>query len=212
MIKDTAVAFLDGGDLVSAPEVMTRLLRLQQLLCGYLVTDDGETVEIANHRIDTMLETINEMNGKVIIWSRFRYDIKKIRKTLEKAYGSGSVVTYFGDTSQEDREKAIDRFQNDTETRFFVGNAQTAGRGITLTAATNVIYYSNDFNLETRIQSEDRCHRIGQKNKVLYVDLVVPDSIDVHIVKVLQSKITLAGKTLGEEAREWLKVSPKRID
>jgi SNF2 family DNA or RNA helicase len=122
------------------------------------------------------------------------------------------VVTYFGDTSQEDREKAIDRFQNDTETRFFVGNAQTAGRGITLTAATNVIYYSNDFNLETRIQSEDRCHRIGQKNKVLYVDLVVPDSIDVHIVKVLQSKITLAGKTLGEEAREWLKVSPKRID
>jgi SNF2 family DNA or RNA helicase len=212
MIKDTAVAFLDGGDLVSAPEVMTRLLRLQQLLCGYLVTDDGETVEIANHRIDTMLETINEMNGKVIIWSRFRYDIKKIRKTLEKAYGSGSVVTYFGDTSQEDREKAIDRFQNDTETRFFVGNAQTAGRGITLTAATNVIYYSNDFNLETRIQSEDRCHRIGQKNKVLYVDLVVPDSIDVHIVKVLQSKIALAGKTLGEEAREWLKVSPKRID
>ena len=211
-MKDSAVAFLDGGYLVSAPEVMTRLLRLQQLLCGYLVTDDGETVEIANHRIDAMLDTIAEMDGKVIIWSRFRHDIKKIRKSLDKAYGSGTVVTYFGDTSQEDRDKAIDRFQNDEETRFFVGNAQTAGRGLTLTAATNVIYYSNDFNLETRIQSEDRCHRIGQKNNVLYVDLVVPDSIDVHIVKVLQSKITLAGKTLGEEAREWLKVSPKRSD
>ena len=211
-MKDSAVAFLDGGDLVSAPEVMTRLLRLQQLLCGYLVTDDGETVEIANHRIDAMLDTIAEMDGKVIIWSRFRHDIKKIRKSLDKAYGSGTVVTYFGDTSQEDRDKAIDRFQNDKETRFFVGNAQTAGRGLTLTAATNVIYYSNDFNLETRIQSEDRCHRIGQKNNVLYVDLVVPDSIDVHIVKVLQSKITLAGKTLGEEARKWLKVSPKRSD
>jgi len=211
-MKDSAVAFLDGGDLVSAPEVMTRLLRLQQLLCGYLVTDDGETVEIANHRIDAMLDTIAEMDGKVIIWSRFRHDIKKIRKSLDKAYGSGTVVTYFGDTSQEDRDKAIDRFQNDKGTRFFVGNAQTAGRGLTLTAATNVIYYSNDFNLETRIQSEDRCHRIGQKNNVLYVDLVVPDSIDVHIVKVLQSKITLAGKTLGEEARKWLKVSPKRSD
>jgi len=209
-MKDSAVALLDGGDMVTAPEVMTRLLRLQQLLCGYLVTDDGETVEIANHRIDAMLDTIEEMDGKVIIWSRFRHDIKKIRKALEKDYGSGTVVTYYGDTSQEDRDKAIDRFQNDEGTRFFVGNAQTAGRGLTLTAATNVIYYSNDFNLETRIQSEDRCHRIGQKNNVLYVDLVVPDSIDIHIVKVLQSKITLAGKTLGEEARKWLKVSPKK--
>ena len=209
-MKDSAVALLDGGDMVTAPEVMTRLLRLQQLLCGYLVTDDGETVEIANHRIDAMLDTIEEMDGKVIIWSRFRHDIKKIRKALEKDYGSGTVVTYYGDTSQEDRDKAIDRFQNDEGTRFFVGNAQTAGRGLTLTAATNVIYYSNDFNLETRIQSEDRCHRIGQKNNVLYVDLVVPDSIDIHIVKVLQSKITLAGRTLGEEARKWLKVSPKK--
>ena len=209
-MKDVAVAFLESGDMVTAPEVMTRLLRLQQLLCGYLVTDDGETVEIANHRIDAMLDTIEEMDGKVIIWSRFRHDIKKIRKALEKDYGSGTVVTYYGDTSQEDRDKAIDRFQNDEGTRFFVGNAQTAGRGLTLTAATNVIYYSNDFNLETRIQSEDRCHRIGQKNNVLYVDLVVPDSIDIHIVKVLQSKITLAGKTLGEEARKWLKVSPKK--
>jgi len=209
-MKDSAVALLDGGDMVTAPEVMTRLLRLQQLLCGYLVTDDGETVEIANHRIDAMLDTIEEMDGKVIIWSRFRHDIKKIRKALEKDYGSGCVVTYYGDTSQEDRDKAIDRFQNDEGTKFFVGNAQTAGRGLTLTAATNVIYYSNDFNLETRIQSEDRCHRIGQKNNVLYVDLVVPDSIDIHIVKVLQSKITLAGKTLGEEARKWLKVSPKK--
>lgn len=209
-MKDSAVALLDGGDMVTAPEVMTRLLRLQQLLCGYLVTDDGETVEIANHRIDAMLDTIEEMDGKVIIWSRFRHDIKKIRKALEKDYGSGTVVTYYGDTSQEDRDKAIDKFQNDEGTKFFVGNAQTAGRGLTLTAATNVIYYSNDFNLETRIQSEDRCHRIGQKNNVLYVDLVVPDSIDIHIVKVLQSKITLAGKTLGEEARKWLKVSPKK--
>ena len=209
-MKDVAVAFLESGDMVTAPEVMTRLLRLQQLLCGYLVTDDGETVEIANHRIDAMLDTIEEMDGKVIIWSRFRHDIKKIRKALEKDYGSGTVVTYYGDTSQEDRDKAIDKFQNDEGTKFFVGNAQTAGRGLTLTAATNVIYYSNDFNLETRIQSEDRCHRIGQKNNVLYVDLVVPDSIDIHIVKVLQSKITLAGKTLGEEARKWLKVSPKK--
>jgi len=78
-MKKTSVIFLEQGDMVTAPEVMTRLLRLQQLLCGYLVNDDGETVELANNRIKVMMEVVEEMTGKVIIWSRFRYDIKKIK-------------------------------------------------------------------------------------------------------------------------------------
>ena len=205
-MKKTSVIYLEDGDMVSAPEVMTRLLRLQQLLCGYLVNDDGETIELANNRIKVMMEVIEEMDGKVIIWSRFRYDIKKIKKELIKTYGSGSVVTYYGDTSQEDRDSAIHNFQTNPETRFFVSNAQTGGRGITLTAASNVIYYSNDFNLESRKQSEDRCHRIGQHKPVLYVDLVCPNTVDVHIVKSLLQKDKIANKTLGEEVLEWLKV------
>ena len=180
-MKKTSV-ILEEGEMVTAPEVMTRLLRLQQLLCGYLVSDDGETVELANNRIKVMMEVIEEMEGKVIIWSRFRYDIKKIKNELFKTYGSGSVVTYYGDTSQEDRDSAIDRFQNDKNTRFFVSNAQTGGRGITLTAASNVIYYSTILT-ESRKQSEDRCHRIGQHKPVLYVDLVCPNTVDVQIVK-----------------------------
>ena len=209
-MKKTSVIFLEEGEMVTAPEVMTRLLRLQQLLCGYLVSDDGETVELANNRIKVMMEVIEEMEGKVIIWSRFRYDIKKIKNELSKTYGSDSVVTYYGDTSQEDRDSAIDRFQNDRHTRFFVSNAQTGGRGITLTAASNVIYYSNDFNLESRKQSEDRCHRIGQHKPVLYVDLVCPNTVDVHIVKSLLQKDKIANKTLGEEVLEWLKVSEQK--
>jgi len=205
-MKKTSVIYLEDGNMVSAPEVMTRLLRLQQLLCGYLVNDDGETIELANNRIRVMMEVIEEMDGKVIIWSRFRYDIKKIKNELAKAYGSGSVVTYYGDTSQEDRDSAIHNFQTNPETRFFVSNAQTGGRGITLTAASNVIYYSNDFNLESRKQSEDRCHRIGQHKPVLYVDLVCPNTVDVHIVKSLLQKDKIANKTLGEEVLEWLKV------
>ena len=205
-MKKTSVVFLEDGGMVTAPEVMTRLLRLQQLLCGYLVDDDGETIELANNRIKVMMEVIEEMDGKVIIWSRFRYDIRKIKKELCKAYGSGSVVTYYGDTSQEDRDSAIHNFQTNPETRFFVSNAQTGGRGITLTAASNVIYYSNDFNLESRKQSEDRCHRIGQHKPVLYVDLVCPNTVDVHIVKSLLQKDKIANKTLGEEVLEWLKV------
>ena len=119
------------------------------------------------------------------------------------------MVTYFGDTSDDARQEAIQKFQNDESVRFFVSNPQTAGRGLTLTAASNVIYYANDFNLESRIQSEDRCHRIGQHKSVTYVDLLTPSSIDKHIVSSLRNKIDLSAKTLGEQARQWLELSPR---
>ncbi len=208
-LKNAAIALLDDGGLVSAPAAMTQLLRLQQVLCGHTMTDDKELVEFKSRRIDAVLETIEEMSGKVIIWSRFRYDIKNIEAALKKAYGSDSTVSYFGDTSDEDRQKAIQSFQFG-DARFFVANPQTAGYGLTLTAATNVIYYANDFNLETRVQSEDRCHRIGQKNTVTYVDLVSKGTVDEHIVQSLRAKIDLSAKTLGEEARQWLELSPRK--
>ena len=208
-LKNAAIALLDDGDLVSAPAVMTQLLRLQQVLCGHLMTDDGDLVEFKTKRIDALLETIEEMSGGVIIWSRFRYDIRNIEAALKKAYGDDSTVNYYGDTSDSDRELAIKRFQ-DQDARFFVGNPQTAGKGLTLNAASNVIYYANDFNLESRVQSEDRCHRIGQKNTVTYVDFVSKGTVDEHIVKTLRAKIDLSAKTLGEEARQWLELSPKK--
>ena len=208
-LKNAAIALLDDGDLVSAPAVMTQLLRLQQVLCGHLMTDDGDLVEFKTRRIDALLETIEEMSGGVIIWSRFRYDIRNIEAALKKAYGEDSTVNYYGDTSDSDRELAIKRFQ-DRDARFFVGNPQTAGKGLTLNAASNVIYYANDFNLESRVQSEDRCHRIGQKNTVTYVDFVSKGTVDEHIVKTLRAKIDLSAKTLGEEARQWLELSPSK--
>ena len=206
-LKKHAIAMLDDGELVSAPAVITQLLRLQQVLCGHIKTDDGELLEIPSKRIDAMMEAIDEMTGKVIIWSRFRYDMRKIESEITKVHGPGSVVTYFGDTSDDARQEAIQKFQNAEAVRFFVGNPQTAGRGLTLTAASNVIYYANDFNLESRIQSEDRCHRIGQHKSVTYVDLITPGSIDKHIVSSLQTKIDLSAKTLGEQARQWLELS-----
>jgi len=211
MLKNNAIALLDDVELVSAPAVMTQLLRLQQVLCGHLMTDDGELVEFPTKRIDALMDTIDEMAGKVIIWSRFRYDIKNIEAKIAKVHGSSSVVSYFGDTSDDDRQTAVRRFQFE-DARFFVANPQTAGYGLTLTAATNVIYYANDFNLETRVQSEDRAHRIGQKNSVTYVDFVSKGTVDEHIVKTLRSKIDLSAKTLGEEARQWLELSPRRAD
>ena len=118
------------------------------------------------------------------------------------------AVSFFGDTSDNERQENIKLFQDPkSSVRFFVGNPQTAGRGITLTEANTVIYYANDFNLETRIQSEDRCHRIGQHNPVTYIDLITDGTIDGKIVKSLRNKINLSAKVLGEKAREWLKLS-----
>ena len=205
-IKDVAMTILED-ELVAAPEVMTQLLRLQQILSGYLISSEGNLIEFPTKRMSALESCIEEMTGKVIIWSRFVYDIERIERELKRLYGNQSTVTYYGKTSNEDRQKAIKSFQENDEVQFFVANPQTAGYGLTLTSASNVIYYANDFNLETRMQSEDRCHRIGQTNPVLYVDLVTKGTVDVHIVKVLQKKINLSAKTLGEQAREWLTLS-----
>ena len=99
----------------------------------------------------------------------------------------------------------VERFQDpDNPLRFFVGQPRTGGYGITLTAATTVIYYSNSYDLEIRLQSEDRAHRIGQTNKVTYIDLVSPGTVDEKIIEALRDKIDIAGQVLREETREWL--------
>ena len=209
-LQKEALILLEGGELVTAPQVITQMLRLQQVLSGHLKTDDGNMVEVPNQRLDALLDCIEEASGKILIWSRFRYDIIKITNALNQTYGEGSAAAYFGDTSDDDRQRIVKQFQEpDSTLRFFIGNPSTAGYGLTLTEATTVIYYANDFNLETRIQSEDRCHRIGQKNPVTYIDLIAEETIDGKIVSALRDKIDIGAKVLGEEAREWLKLNPK---
>jgi SNF2 family DNA or RNA helicase len=116
-----------------------------------------------------------------------------------------AVASYYGDTEAEERQEIVTRFQDpDDNLRFFVGNPRTGGYGLTLTAAKTVIYYSNNFDLEVRLQSEDRAHRIGQTSKVTYIDLITPGTVDEHIVKALRNKINIASAVLGEELKEWL--------
>jgi len=208
-IKQHALVMLDNGELSTAPAVITQMLRLQQILSGHLKTDDGDTIYFDSKRMDALKEILEEHDGKAIIWSRFRYDIRQITKMLNDTFGQGCAASYYGDTSDDERQRAVNDFQNSEHLKFFVGNPSTAGYGLTLTEADLVIYYANDFNLETRAQSEDRAHRIGQKNNVTYVDLISEGTIDERIVKSLQSKIDIGAKVLGEEAREWLKLTPK---
>jgi SNF2 family DNA or RNA helicase len=208
-IRKHAMVMLETGEMSTAPAVITQMLRLQQIMSGHLKTDDGDMLYFPSKRMDALEEIINEHDGKAIIWSRFRHDIMGITKMLNDKFGQGCAASYFGDTSDDDRAEAVLNFQNpDHPLKYFVGNPSTAGYGLTLTEANLVVYYANDFNLETRVQSEDRAHRIGQKNNVTYIDLITEGSIDEHIVKALRAKIDIGAKVLGEDAREWLSLKP----
>jgi SNF2 family DNA or RNA helicase len=202
-LKDYALAHIEDHEFMTATNVMTQLLRMQQVLSGHTKSDSGEIIEVKDNRIDELMACLDETEGKAIIWSRFRYDIKRIASALTKKYGPQSTVTYFGDTTDDQRSEAIERIQNG-DARFFVGNPQTGGYGITLTAATTVIYYANSFDLAVRMQSEDRAHRIGQKEHVTYIDLIAEDTIDERIVKSLRNKMDIASVVMGEELKEWL--------
>ena len=205
-LKELAITELANQETVSVTNVLTQLLRLHQIVCGHIKSDDGTETPINNNRIDELIEVIAEMQGKVIIWANYRQNILEIVETLQGLFGVDAVASYFGDTTPDERERIIKQFQNpDSPLRFFVGNTQTGGYGITLTEAQNVIYYSNNFDLEKRLQSEDRAHRIGQKNNVTYVDLVAKDTVDEKIVTALRNKLDLAQEVLGDDKWEdWL--------
>jgi len=202
-MKETALANLNGKQ-VTTVNVLTQLMRLHQITCGHFTADDGTTQSIANNRIDELMNVLDETEGKAIIWAHYQYDINAIIKAIVKEYGPGSVVDYYGLTPQEERQDNIRKFQDDPRCRFIVGTPSTGGYGITLTAANTVIYYSNGYDLEKRLQSEDRAHRIGQQKSVTYVDLICDETVDEKIVKSLRKKINIASEVLGEELKSWI--------
>jgi SNF2 family DNA or RNA helicase len=202
-MKEQALAILNGK-VVSTQNALTQIMRLHQITCGHFTSDDGETQPIKNNRLNELMNVLEEMEGKAIIWAHYQYDIKNIVKEIEKVHGPGSVVDYYGLTPKEDRQPNIKRFMDDPKCRFFVGTPATGGYGITLTSANTVIYYSNGYDLEKRLQSEDRAHRIGQKKPVTYVDINAENTVDEKIVKALRKKISIASEVLGEELRSWI--------
>jgi SNF2 family DNA or RNA helicase len=202
-MKKEAIAVLKGKQSTTV-NTLTQLMRLQQITCGHFTADDGATQPIANNRITELMNVLEETEGKAIIWAHYQYDITAIIDAVTKEYGPGSIVDYYGLTPQEQRQPNIKRFQDDPKCRFIVGTPSTGGYGITLTAANTVIYYSNGYDLEKRLQSEDRAHRIGQKKSVTYVDIMADDTVDEKIVKALRKKINIASEVLGEELRSWI--------
>ena len=202
-MRKEALATLNGKQ-VTTVNVLTQLMRLQQITCGHFTSDDGATQPIKNNRITELMDVLDEIEGKAIIWAHFQYDITTIIKEIVKVHGPGSVVDFFGLTPQDERQDNIRKFQDDPKCRFFVGTPATGGYGITLTAANTVIYYSNGYDLEKRLQSEDRAHRIGQKKSVTYVDIMAENTVDEKIVKSLRKKINIASEVMGEELRSGI--------
>jgi SNF2 family DNA or RNA helicase len=202
-MKETALAYLNGK-VTSTITVLTQLMRLQQITCGHFTADDGTTQDIPNNRIGELMNVLDELEGKAIIWAHFQHDIRNIIGEVVKVHGPGSIVDYYGLTPQDERQDNIRKFQSDPKCRFLVGTPATGGYGITLTAANTVIYYSNGYDLEKRLQSEDRAHRIGQKKNVTYVDIIAENTVDEKIVKALRDKINVASQVLGEELKSWI--------
>ena len=202
-MKQVALAQMDGK-LMTTSTALVQLMRLQQITCGHFKADDGTLKIIKNERIPALMNILEEVEGKAIIWAHWRHDIDSIVKAIEKTY-PGSVMTYYGSTSTADRAKAIKEIQDpNSKIRFLVGTPQTGGYGITLTEANVMIYYSNGYDLEKRTQSEARINRIGQTRKMTYIDIIAEKTVDERIVKALRKKINIASEVMGEELKEWI--------
>lgn len=227
--KEVLVEF--NGKAMSAPLALTKLLRLQQIVGGFFVPDidqnafstldlngfdlethsgalspsNPEAIDKVNPRVESLIELLEETNGKVIIWSRFRAEISAICDAITRSFGAKSIVEYHGGVDNTTRADNVQRFQNDDDCKFFVGHVQAGGKGLTLHAATTVVYFSNDFSLENRLQSEDRAHRIGQKHNVIYIDFIAPKTLDEHVVKTLREKKNVADLITGDaQIEHWI--------
>lgn len=207
------------GAEVTAPLALTKLLRLHQITLGFITLDreDGtkELIELdlnGGPRAAELLNVLDDIgpNEKVLIWSNYVENITTLSRLIRSTYGGNDPRTtvcavYAGSTDQEAREDIVRRFQDPRDPlRYIVGNPKVGGFGLTLTASANTVYFSNNFSLETRLQSEDRNHRIGQSRSVTYVDLRCPGTVDDKIVKALRSKQDLAEALTGGGWRRFL--------
>ena len=207
-IKRDSYAELDSGGQITATTVLTKLLRLQQLTGGFLVKDDASKPEqVSRAKLDALSDIIEDYvigsGKKLVIFARFIAEVKAIIDLVAKQLPRGKKqVAIYGDIKKEDRGDIVKQFQEDPNTTVFIGQIDTAGTGITLTAADTCVYYSKNFNYATYSQSLSRIHRIGQRNICTYIDLEVDKTIDELISQSLAKKEDMA-KTVVDDWRVY---------
>ena len=202
-IKEDATSQLEEGVHVSASLVITQMLRLHQVLCGHVVDENGVEREVKTNRVDALLEVLAEHSGKAIVWANYNHSVKMVAKSIAREYGEKAVAIFYGGNASTRLEEER-RWKNDPECRFLVASQGAGSLGNTWVEADLVVYYSNDFSLEHRMQSEDRAHRSGQTKSVTYVDLVAEGTVDEKIIGALRNKINLSSQITGDDYKEWL--------
>lgn len=200
---------LEDGRVVDGNLAITRLLRLQQITCGYMVTDAEEPIELCdktNPRLDATVAWMERLNHAAIIWCRFRHDIDQLVDALGER-----AVRYDGAITDDEAELAKNQF-NAGDVQYLIGNPDKGARGLTMNIAKTTGYYSNSFKLRFRLQSEDRNHRFGQDGTdhgslgfgVLYGDVMANGTVDGKIVQALRDKFDIASALTGDRLREWI--------
>ena len=197
-IRDEGIAYCQNRvEPVTFDNVLSRMMKLQQISSGYIMNVDEKLVEIVapehNPRLNKLKDILSNIDGKVIIWTTYTQDIEYIMKILKH-----EAVRYDGKMDRDQKELSKNNFKNDPNIKYFVANLQAADRGLTLTEATTAIYYNNSYDLELRLQSEDRCHRIGTTQNVLYIDLEAQKTLDKKIIRTLRSKKKIADMVLQD--------------
>ena len=191
-MKKDCIAMLENGKLVSTTLALTRIIKLHQILTGFVTTDDDTEHAIDNNRI-AALQQIAETTRPLVVFCAYKFNVKQIKLALEDKY---SIVTYTGNDNTTQKNNAVQMFQ-DGKADIFIGTS-AAAKGLTLHRANTMVYFSNNYSLETRLQSQDRIHRIGQNNKCTYIDLVVPKTVDDAILNKLKLKQELSSMVLDD--------------
>jgi SNF2 family DNA or RNA helicase len=201
-MKQFATAELDSMDHVTAHHVVTQMLRLHQILCGHVRTEDGRLAEVPENRSDAICDFLEEHDGKRIIWCAYDYNVQQMVAKLEKRFGRKVARFWGGNRSTREAEEKM--FLNDPECRDLVATAAAGGRGRTWTVADTVIYHSCTNNLEHRMQSEERAQAMEKHRNVGYYDFRVPGTVEDPIYSALRKKLNLATIVTGDEYKRWL--------
>jgi len=200
LVKDSYAEL--GKTEITATNILTRLLRLSQLTGGFLGGDDGIAQAVSAAKLGALADIIEEVRQegkKLVVIARFVPEIRAIRKLLEKQGAGYSLI--MGEV--KDREAQVSRFQNDPDVQVFVGQIATAGLGITLTAASTLVFYSTDYSMSNHEQTRARIHRVGQRENCTYIYLTAKGTVDEKVLQALQSKADLA-RTLVDDYRRGL--------
>jgi hypothetical protein len=202
-LKEQAMTMISTDAYASVDSMLQLMIRLHQINLGYIVDSEGRIHDMPEQRTEAIIETIDQHDGKTIVWSPFIHRIETLERLLKQTFGDKSVAKFYG-PNRSTRHDEEARFIGDPDCKIMIASQPAGGRGNTWVVANLNIYDSNNYDLEQRLQSEDRAHRKGQTKSVTYVDMITEGTVDLAFVKSLRNKYTLATTITGEKMRAWI--------